>query len=81
MLQQLGRFDAFAERHNQERPHQALEIKVPADVYARSPRVYRGLEDLTYPFHDSTITVTHCGRVCFKGRKINLSHVVADHQP
>jgi len=24
-------------------------MKVPADVYARSARVYRGLEDLTYP--------------------------------
>ena len=27
-------------------------MKVPADLYARSPRPYRGLEDLTYPFHD-----------------------------
>ena len=39
-------------RFNQERPHQALGMKVPADLYARSPRVYRGLEELTYPFHD-----------------------------
>jgi putative transposase len=52
-------------------------MKVPADVYARSARVYRGLEDLTYPFHDATFTVTHCGRICFHGRKINLSHVFA----
>ena len=37
----------------------------------------RGLEDLTYPFHDQTIAVTHCDRICFKGRKINLSHVFA----
>src|SRR5215475_12618843 len=49
----------------------------PADVYARSPRVYRGLEELTYPFHDATFTVTHCGRICFKGRKVNLSQVFA----
>ena len=47
------------------------------DVYRRSPRVYRGLEELTYPFHDATITVTHCGRICFKGRKVNLSHALA----
>jgi putative transposase len=52
-------------------------MKVPADVYARSTRVYRGLEELTYPFHDATFTVTHCGRICFKGRKVNLSHVFA----
>src|SRR5439155_13330119 len=75
--QQQARFDAFVEQYNQERPHQALAMKVPADLYARSPRVYRGLEELTYPFHDQTITVTHCGRICFHGRKINLSHVFA----
>ncbi len=77
VLQQQGRFDAFVTRYNQERPHQALAMKVPADLYARSARVYRGLEDLTYPFHDATFTVTHCGRICFHGRKINLSHVFA----
>jgi putative transposase len=32
---------------------------------------------LTYPFHDQTIAVTQCGRICFKGRKVNLSHVFA----
>ena len=65
------------DRYNRERPHQALGMKVPADVYTRSARVYRGLEELTYPFHDKTFTVTQCGRICFNGRKVNLSHVVA----
>ena len=32
---------------------------------------------LTYPFHDRTITVTRCGRLCFGRRKINLSTVFA----
>src|SRR5438067_2125761 len=77
VLQQQARFDAFVEQYNQERPHQALGMKVPADVYARSPRVYRGLDELTYPFHDQTITVTHCGRICFKRQKVNLSQVFA----
>ena len=76
-LQQQARFDAFIERYNQDRPHQALGMQVPADVYVRSPRVYRGLDELTYPFHDQTIAVTRCGRICFKGRKVNLSHVFA----
>jgi putative transposase len=77
VLQQQARFDAFVDRYNQERPHQALGMKVPADLYTRSARVYRGLQDLSYPFHDATFTVTHCGRICFHGRKINLSHVFA----
>ncbi len=77
VLQQQARFDAFVDQYNRERPHQALDMKVPADLYTRSSRVYRGLEELTYPFHDATFTVTQCGRICFKGRKVNLSHVFA----
>jgi putative transposase len=77
VLQQQARFDAFVARYNDERPHQALGRQVPAARYTRSLRVYRGLEELTYPFHDATFTVTHCGRICFHGRKINLSHVLA----
>ena len=77
VLQQQARFDDFLTRFNTDRPHQALGMKVPPDLYARSPRVYRGLEELTYPFHDQTIMVTGCGRICFRGRKVNLSHVFA----
>ena len=42
-----------------------------------SSRPYKGLSDLEYPFHDRTITVTHCGRICIGKRKINLSAVFA----
>jgi putative transposase len=77
VLQQQARFDTFVARYNHERPHQALDMKVPGELYARSARLYRGLEDVSYPFADATFTVTHCGRICFHGRKINLSHVFA----
>jgi hypothetical protein len=30
----------------------------------------------TYSFHDHTILVTHCGRICFKNQKVNVSHVL-----
>jgi len=49
-------------------------MKVPAEVYTPSLRAYCGVEEIDYPFHDFSITVTHCGRICFKTRKINLSH-------
>lgn len=39
----------------------------------RSPRLYNGLPELEYPFHDRTVTVTRCGRICIGPRKINLS--------
>src|SRR5437588_1781580 len=77
VLQQQARVETFITQYNRERPHQALDMKVPADLYVRSPRIYRGLEELTYPFHDHTIAVTRCGRICFKSRKVNLSHVLA----
>jgi transposase InsO family protein len=40
--QQQARFDAFVTRYNEERPHQALDMRVPADVYRPSPRRYTG---------------------------------------
>jgi putative transposase len=64
-------------RFNHERPHQALGMKVPGELYAPSPRRYQGLVALTYPMHDWTGTVTHCGRICYKSQKINLSQVFA----
>lgn len=77
VLQQQARFDAFVARYNHDRPHQALAMQVPASQYVRAAQPYRGLEDLTYPFHDATVLVTHCGRICWKGQKINLSQVFA----
>ena len=71
ILQQQARFDAFIDRYNHERPHQALDMQVPGELYTPSPRPYRGLPTLDYPFHDWTATVTHCGRICYKaGRSI-----------
>ena len=33
ILQQQARFDTFVQRYNDERPHQALDMKTPASVY------------------------------------------------
>jgi putative transposase len=77
LLQQQARFDRFIHCYNYERPHQALEMQYPAELYVFSSRPYHGLEELQYPFHDRTITVTRCGRICFGRRKINLSNVFA----
>ena len=76
-LQQQEKFDRFIECYNQERPHQAINMRYPGELYQRSERSYHGLEPLEYPFHDRTVAVTMCGRVCFATRKINLSTVFA----
>jgi putative transposase len=77
LIQQQGKFDDFIEEYNQERPHQAIGMKYPAELYVSSSRPYTGLSDLEYPFHDRTVTVTCCGRICIGRRKINLSTVFA----
>ena len=38
LLQQQARFDEFIECFNQERPHQALEMRYPAELYLASAR-------------------------------------------
>jgi len=54
-LQQQARFDDFVQEFNTERPHEALAMKCPAEIYAASSRPYSGLPDLTYPLHDRDI--------------------------
>jgi putative transposase len=76
-LQQQAKFDDFIDCYNSERPHQALNMPCPAEHYAPSTRPYKGLPDLDYPFHDKTVTVTTCGRICFNRQKIKLSVVFA----
>ena len=76
-LQQQARFDDFLHEFNTERPHQAIAMKCPAEVYAASIRRYHGLPDLAYPLHDRDILVTACGRICLHRKKINISTVLA----
>lgn len=65
-LQQQERFDSFIAEYNTERPHQGLDMKCPAEIYAPSLKKYRGLPEVSYPFHDKTVTVTYCGRLCLE---------------
>ena len=76
-LQQQEKFDDFIEIFNNERPHQAIGMKYPAELYTPSARIYQGLPELDYPFHDRTVMVTNCGRICMGGKNISLSMVFA----
>ncbi len=73
ILQQQAKFDDFMEEFNRERPHEALGMKCPAEIYTASPRAYVGIPEPHYPFHDRTVIVTSCGRLCLYNKKINLS--------
>src|SRR5947208_17061425 len=54
LLEQQAKFDAFLEEFNNERPHEALGMKCPAEFYTSSRKPYRGIGEPHYPFHDKT---------------------------
>jgi transposase InsO family protein len=76
-LQQQAKFDAFVREFNAERPHEALAMRCPTELYTASLRPYDGLPELQYPWHDRDILVTACGRICMHRKKINISIVLA----
>lgn len=68
MLQQQERFDHFVEVFNHERPHEALGMKRPAEVYRPSDRPFpTSLPDIDYPLHDAAVRVKQCGHVNIPG--------------
>jgi hypothetical protein len=77
LLQQQAKFDDFLEEFNNERPHEALAMQCPAQLYSSSCRPYQGIPEPLYPFHDKTLLVTSCGRLCLHRKKINLSTCLA----
>jgi transposase InsO family protein len=77
-LQQQEKFYKFIHEYNFERPHQALEMKCPGDLYQKSQAPYKGLPDITYPGYDKTLLITHCGRICMNNLKIHISKALAN---
>jgi len=78
MLQQQEKFDKFIQEFNFERPHQALNMKSPADVHTKSLRKYNGLPDVTYPEHDKSLLISNCGRICINRQKVHISKALAN---
>ena len=78
-LQQQARFDAFLERFNHERPHQALGMRVPGELYASSTRPIA--VSPTWPIPSTTGRPSSPSAGAFVScRKVNLSQVFAGQQ-
>ena len=59
--------DLWREEFNQERPHEALGMKCPGEVYQKSQRRYEGTpEDLDYPGLDAR-RVDQSGKISWQG--------------
>lgn len=58
-------FDSFRRAFNEERPHEALGMKRPAEVYRSSPRQYpEKLNELEYPSWNTVRVVDANGCIC-----------------
>jgi len=69
ILRQQEVFDNFCSIYNNERPHEALNMKCPVDLYKKSKVKYiLNKEPLEYPEHDLTLRVSRCGGIRFKNR-------------
>jgi putative transposase len=64
MVGQQRRFDRFQKEYNQERPHEALGMKTPAEVYYQSPRIMpERIETYSYPDNYLVRRVSRCGTI------------------
>lgn len=68
LLQQQERFDEWVHEFNHERPHEAIGMKRPAEVFARSAALMpRALPELLYPTHDDVVRVRTNGHIHIAG--------------
>ncbi|WP_051946969.1 helix-turn-helix domain-containing protein [Verrucomicrobium sp. BvORR106] len=69
--------DMWREEFNHQRPHEALGMKMPAEVYQRSTVRYNGLPDaLDYGTMETRI-ISRCGNLRWQGGQIFLSGSLA----
>lgn len=74
---QQARFDEFRQIRNQDRPHEALGQKTPAELYSTSPRPYPSkLIEPCYPGHFEVRYVRPAGEIKFRGRYLFLGEAL-----
>ena len=67
LLQQQERFDAFVDEYNNERPHEALGMRCPAEAHRASKREYpTRIPEPEYAGYDDVLKVTSSGFVYIK---------------
>lgn len=78
-VQQQEKFDQFKEDYNKHRPHEALGMNKPAQLYRPSLRTFpEELPPLEYPLHDIVRYVHTAGGIRLgKGREFHLSQALA----
>jgi putative transposase len=76
---QQRKFDGFREEFNRERPHEAIEMKRPAELYQPSDRHFpRKIETYDYPGHFLVRRVSRGGTIRVFGHQPFVSNVLQE---
>jgi hypothetical protein len=71
-------FDRFCQEYNWDRPHQALAMKTPADLYVASSRIYPSrLREPDYSGEWEVRSVGPCGTMRWRNEKLFVGKVLA----
>jgi transposase InsO family protein len=68
--------DVWRREFNEVRPHEAISMRTPAELYRRSSRPYRGVRPPAYPRNWAVRRVTCHGCVRYAGRSIFISESI-----
>jgi hypothetical protein len=75
-VQQAG-LDTWREEYNHERPHEAIGMRVPAELYQPSPRCYEAGEvELAYPLGYLRRRVGLTGAIRLQGIRVNVTQAL-----
>lgn len=79
LARQQNLFDSFREEFNHERPHEALGMIPPGEVYAPSSRPFpEKLPEPQYPGHFEVRRVSRNGGVRWSGSWLNVGHALIE---
>ena len=79
LTSQQERFTEFVREFNEERPHEALGMRRPIEVYRPSDRTFPSiLPEPEYPEHFEVRRVSRNGGVRWKGEWLNVGHALIE---
>ena len=74
---QQEKFQSFQKEYNEQRPHEALQMKWPAEVYRPSPRQMPArIESYDYPKQCLVRRVSRCGTIRVFGNQVFVSQTL-----
>ncbi len=74
---QQRRFSQFMTEYNEVRPHRALDLQTPSELYTPSPRPYSGrTPEIEYPAHFEVRKADVGGRISWHDRPLRVSKVL-----